>query len=55
MGILDRIILFGGSGFIGTHLLNRLVENEHTVLNFDINNPFDKPHLKFFHFGDVMQ
>jgi nucleoside-diphosphate-sugar epimerase len=53
MDILDRIILFGGSGFIGTHLSNRLVENQHTVLNFDINNPFEFSQEENHSFVDV--
>lgn len=50
----DTVIL-GGSGFIGTHLAQQLLGQNHELVNLDINAPIDKDQ-KSFHFNcDVRQ
>ncbi len=38
---LKRVIVTGGSGFIGTNLISCLLEQGHRVLNLDKNKPLD--------------
>lgn len=38
---MKRVIVTGGSGFIGTHLVARLMEQGHQVLNLDKAGPLD--------------
>jgi nucleoside-diphosphate-sugar epimerase len=45
--------LFGGSGFIGTHLINILKLKGHDIVNFDIQEPFDKTHQELYKPLDV--
>lgn len=42
MSDIYKIIVTGGSGFIGTNLVESLVLDGHEVLNFDINQPQKK-------------
>ena len=35
-----KVLLTGGSGFIGSHVLSNLVSSSHSVLNFPKNNKF---------------
>src|SRR6478609_1004800 len=37
-----KILVTGGSGFIGTNLISFLIEKGHSVKNIDINPPRDK-------------
>ena len=51
----DRIVVFGGSGFIGTHLIHELLTQKQQLTNIDINEPIDKDQ-ELFHFNcDVRQ
>lgn len=51
----DRIVVSGGSGFIGTHLVQQLLGQNQELLNLDINEPIDQDQ-KSFHFNcDVRQ
>ena len=34
-----KVLLTGGSGFIGSHLSRSLAERGHTVVNFDVRPP----------------
>ena len=45
---MKRIIVTGGSGFIGTHLVSLLVKQGHQVLNLDKDDPLDEKQ-KIFH------
>lgn len=38
---MSRILITGGSGFIGTNLVHACVRKGHTVANFDIHSPRD--------------
>lgn len=46
--LVKQVIVTGGSGFIGTHLVSYLVEQGHQVLNLDKNEPLDG-RQKIFH------
>jgi len=43
-----RVIVTGGSGFIGTNLIELLLRHGHSVLNLDINPPRNEDHLPFW-------
>ena len=40
----NKVIVTGGSGFIGTNLISDLLKNNHEVLNIDIIKPRCKSH-----------
>ena len=48
-----KILLTGGSGFVGTNLLEKLVNEGYEVLNIDIEKPKDKNHLKYWQNIDI--
>jgi len=45
---MKRILITGGSGFIGTNLINDLINNEFEILNIDINPPKIKSHYIYW-------
>jgi nucleoside-diphosphate-sugar epimerase len=49
-----RLLVTGGSGFIGTHLVDRALELGHTVLNLDIKRPFVDAHAVYWKHADIM-
>lgn len=48
-----KIIITGGSGFIGTNLIDKLVQNGFEVLNIDVNKPRNKDHIKYWEKLDI--
>lgn len=49
----DKIVVFGGSGFVGTHLIDALrLKNKH-VMNYDLAPPAGDAQKKLFCFVDV--
>jgi nucleoside-diphosphate-sugar epimerase len=45
---MSKIIVTGGSGFIGTNMINLLIKNKHHVINYDIAEPRCKEQYKFW-------
>lgn len=47
---MDKILITGGSGFIGTHLINHLrnIRSNLSILNIDSKKPIDESHLKYW-------
>jgi GlcNAc-P-P-Und epimerase len=41
---MSLILITGGSGFIGTNLIDMLLENNYTVLNIDLKAPYKHEH-----------
>lgn len=50
-----RILVTGGSGFIGTNLVEFFLSNGYEVLNIDINAPADKSHTQVFKKVDILK
>ena len=44
----EKILITGGSGFIGTNLIEYYKKKNYTVLNIDINSPLNKEHLDLY-------
>ncbi|MGA2030116.1 MAG: NAD(P)-dependent oxidoreductase [Verrucomicrobiota bacterium] len=51
---MKRIIITGGSGFIGTHLVSRMLEQGHQVLNLDKSEPLDVTQKSFHRQADIL-
>jgi GlcNAc-P-P-Und epimerase len=51
---MNRILVTGGSGFIGTNLIEALHSRGFEVLNFDIRVPPNQKHVPFFCSGDIL-
>lgn len=51
----DRILITGASGFIGTNLVDLLVAQNYTILNFDKAKPNKKSHEPFWHQGNLLE
>jgi len=49
----DKILLTGGSGFIGTHLIDELETRGFELLNLDVNPPPIKEHIKYWKKCDI--
>ena len=48
-----RIFCTGGSGFIGTNLVESLISQHQEVVNFDINPPRNRNHIEYWVEGDI--
>lgn len=48
-----RILIIGGSGFIGTNLINLYLKNDIEVLNIDFNEPKIKSHFEYWKNVDI--
>ena len=49
-----RVLITGGSGFVGTNLVEHLVTRGDEVVNFDISSPRNIAHDSFWKSGDVL-
>ena len=47
-------MITGGSGFIGTNLVDHFISKGHEVINIDIAEPRNKSHLIFWHNIDIL-
>ena len=47
------VAITGGSGFIGTNLIEKLIELRFDVVNIDIKEPLEKKFRKYFHCIDI--
>ena len=50
---MNKALLFGGSGFIGTHLINVLKHEGYGSVNFDISQPIELSQEENYSFVDV--
>lgn len=48
-----KIVCTGGSGFIGTNVISKLITSGHTVLNMDIRSPRNCEHKEFWQNIDI--
>lgn len=51
---MAKILITGGSGFIGTNLVEYFCSKNHEVINLDINSPRNKLYLKNWVKGDIL-
>jgi nucleoside-diphosphate-sugar epimerase len=51
---LEKIIITGGSGFIGTNLVQYYLDRDIKVLNYDIKSPRNKSHIKYWQRADIL-
>jgi GlcNAc-P-P-Und epimerase len=49
-----RVLITGGSGFIGTHLVAHFATHGHEVVNFDIAAPRNEQQRRLWHKGDLL-
>lgn len=49
-----KIFITGGSGFIGTHVVARLLADGHDVLNYSLEAPHDPLHAPHWYKGDIL-
>jgi nucleoside-diphosphate-sugar epimerase len=49
-----RILVTGGSGFIGTNIIQYYKDENYTLLNIDINKPLNKEHTDVFVNVDIL-
>ena len=50
---MKKVLITGGSGFIGTNLLDHLLNSGHEVLNIDINPPKINSHFSYWNKCDI--
>ncbi len=50
----SRIVITGGSGFIGTNMMQFYIDNKIDVINIDICAPRDETHEEYWHQVDVL-
>jgi nucleoside-diphosphate-sugar epimerase len=50
-----KILITGGSGFIGTNVVSRLLTKGHEVLNFSLHAPHEAGHRPFWKEGDILE
>lgn len=53
--MLRKILVTGGSGFIGTHLVDALAAQNVPIVNLDIRSPHKKEHLQYWKQCDLLE
>ena len=53
-GCLVRILVTGGSGFIGSHVVEVLLASGDRVLNYDLKAPIFEHHREYWFQGDIL-
>lgn len=48
-----KILIIGGSGFIGTNLVSYLLDKDYTILNIDITEPRNKAQIQYWKKVDI--
>ena len=51
---MSKILITGGSGFIGSNLVEYLISNNHEILNYDVVEPRNKIYFKNWLKGDIL-
>lgn len=51
---MNKYLITGGSGFIGTNLLEHHLKKGDAVLNLDVNEPRNKDHLQYYKCVDLL-
>jgi GlcNAc-P-P-Und epimerase len=51
---MSRILITGGSGFVGTNLVDYLCAHGLEVLNFDLKPPLNRNQERFYRAGDIL-
>ena len=51
---MDKVFITGGSGFIGTNLVQYFLDRDMRVLNYDIRPPRNKLHADYWHRADIL-
>ena len=51
---MAKILITGGSGFIGTQVVDRLLAKGHTVLNLSLHAPHEEAHQPFWREIDIL-
>ena len=49
-----KILITGGSGFIGTNLVERFIRNDSNILNIDIKEPTNPAHYPYFFYCSIL-
>lgn len=49
-----RLVVTGGSGFIGTTAIKTAIEKNYTCVNFDIKPPKDQGHSQYWEYVDIL-
>jgi len=49
-----KILITGGSGFIGTYVVNRLLAKGHDVSNISLHSPHESAHRSYWREGDIL-
>ncbi|WP_172567630.1 NAD-dependent epimerase/dehydratase family protein [Vibrio fluvialis] len=50
-----KVVVTGGSGFIGTNLIDSLLSRGYDVLSLDISPPVNNEHLKIYQYCDIRE
>jgi nucleoside-diphosphate-sugar epimerase len=49
-----RILITGGSGFIGTNFIDEISREANTILNYSLHPPLKAEHKQYWHAGDIL-